>query len=272
MRAYSGGYDAVDVSARPINLEQILEDTDLLVPIGLDSGLYPDTLRVQEFERDVTTRGLADFSFIWLPDDHTTGGLPGNLNPQSQVATNDIATGQLVDYISHSRYWKDTAVVVIEDDPQSGQDHVSGYRSIFMVASPWAKRVYHSSQRYDMSSLLRTIELIFGTPPLSQTDLAVTPLTDLFTETPDYSSYTWLTPQVPPTLNPPQGPWAGATEAFDFSKVDPLGFGAFMARMERMAGDYGWLRLNPAYGTTTQQQWEAVIRAGTDYARLFAAR
>lgn len=269
VRAYSGGYDAVDVSARPTNLEQILEDTDLLVPIGLDSGLYPDTLRVQEFERDVATRGLADFSFLWLADDHTVGGLPGNLNPQSQVATNDIATGQLVDYLSHSPYWKDTAVFVIEDDPQSGSDHVSGYRSIFMLASPWAKRSYHSSQHYDMSSMLRTMELIFGTPPLSQTDLAVDPMTDLFTDTPDFSGYSALTPQVPPTLNPPQGPWATATRQFDFTKVDPLGFGAFMRRMEQTAGNYGWLRMSPVYGTTSEQQWEAVIRAGTDYARLF---
>lgn len=272
VRAYSGGYDAVDVSARPTNLEQILEDTDLLVPIGIDSGLYPDTLRVQEFERDVATRGLADFSFVWLSDDHTTGGLPGNLNPQSQVATNDIATGQLVDFLSKSQYWKDTAVVVIEDDPQSGSDHVSGYRSIFMLASPWAKRGYHTSQHYDMSSLLRTLELIFGTPPLSQTDLAVSPMTDLFTDTPDYSTYDWLTPQVPPTLNPPQGPWATATERFDLRRVDPPGFGDFMRRMEQTAGNYGWLYMNPADGTTVQQQWQAVLRAGVDYARLFVGR
>ncbi len=271
VRAYSGGYDAVDVSARPTNLEQILEDTDLAVPLGLDSGLYPDTLRVQEFERDVATRGLADFSFIWLSDDHTTGGLPGNLNPQSQVATNDIATGQLVDYLSHSQYWQDTAVFVIEDDPQSGSDHVSGYRSIFMLASPWAKRGYHSSQHYDMSSMLRTMELIFGTPPLSQTDLSVKPMTDLFTDTPDFATYAWLTPQVPPTLNPPQGPWATATERFDLSRVDPLGFGAFMRRMEQTAGDYGWLRMNPTYGSTVEEQWRAILRAGVNFARLFQA-
>ena len=278
VRAYSGGFDAVDVSARPTNLEQVLEDTDLLVPLGVDSGLYPDTLRAQEFERDVSTRGLADFSFIWLSDDHTTGGLPGNLNPQSQVATNDIATGQVVDYLSHSQYWKDTAVFVIEDDPQSGSDHVSGYRSIFMLASPWAKRGYHSSQHYDMSSMLRTMELIFGTPPLSQTDLAVKPMTDLFTDTPDFSPYCpgqpatqncWLTPQVPPTLNPPQGPWATASARFDFTRVDPLGFGAFMRWMEQTAGNYGWLRVNPIYGTSVDQQWEAVLRAGVNYARLF---
>jgi len=272
VRAYSGGYDAVDVSARPTNVEQILEDTDLLVPLGVDSGLYPDTLRVSEFERDVSTRGLADFSFVWLSDDHTTGGLPGNLNPQSQVATNDIATGQLVDYLSKSQYWKDTAVFVIEDDPQSGSDHVSGYRSIFMLASPWAKRGYHSSQHYDMSSMLRTMELIFGTPPLSQTDLGVQPMTDLFSSKPDYSTYSWLTPQVPPTLNPPQGPWATASEKFDFTKVDPPGFGSFMRRMEQTAGDYGWLRVDPVYGITVAQQWDAVLRAGTDYARLFAGR
>ncbi|HEX6488641.1 MAG TPA: bifunctional YncE family protein/alkaline phosphatase family protein [Candidatus Dormibacteraeota bacterium] len=270
VRAYSGGYDGADISARPTNLEQILEDTDLLVPIGLDSGLYPDTLRVQEFERDVDTRGLADFSFLWLPDDHTTGGLPGNLNPQSQVATNDIATGQLVDYLSHSQYWPDTAVFVIEDDPQSGSDHVSGYRSIFMVASPWAKRSYHSSAHYDMSSMLRTFELIFGAPPLSQTDLAVKPMTDLFTDRPDASIYSWLTPQVPPTLNPPVSPFAQATRKFDFTRVDAVGFDSFVRQMDA-AGDYGWWLMDPAYGVTPAQQWRAFMASGLRFGSLFKA-
>ncbi|HEX6547481.1 MAG TPA: bifunctional YncE family protein/alkaline phosphatase family protein, partial [Candidatus Dormibacteraeota bacterium] len=237
-RDYSGGFDAADVSARPSNLQKLVDNTDFLVPIGVDSGLYPDTLRVREFERDVAANGLADFSYIWLPDDHTVGGLPGNLTPQSQVATNDIATGQLVDFLSHRPEWKDTAVFVIEDDPQSGSDHVSGYRSIFMVASPWAKRGYVSGQHYDMSGLLRTMELVFDVPPMSENDLTIAPMTELFTETPDYSGFTWLTPEVPPTLNPPDGPFAAASRAMDFRRIDSAqGLDALLARMA--LGDHG---------------------------------
>jgi len=270
-RAYSGGYDAVDVSARPDNAEQILNDTDMLVPIGLDSGIYPDTLRVLEFQRDVQTRGLADFSFIWLPDDHTVGGLPGNLTPQAQVATNDLATGQLVDFISHSKYWKDTAVFVIEDDPQSGHDHISGYRSIFMLASPWAKRGYVTSAHYDMSSMLHTMELVFGVAPLSHNDLTIAPMTDLFTETPDYTPYTFSMPQVPPTLNPPAGLFASATKKYDLNDVDPEGFDTLVARMQ-LAGNYGWLPMTGARTMTIAQQWQAFIGAGTKYPFLFGSR
>lgn len=271
VRAYSGAFDASDVSARPENLESILEDDDMLVPIGLDSGIYPDTLRVKEFERDVEQRGLADFSFIWLADDHTVGGLPGNLTPQSQVATNDIATGQLVDYVSHSDYWKDTAIFVIEDDPQSGRDHVSGYRSIFMLASPWAKRSYQTAQHYDMSAMLRTMELIFDVPPLSHNDLTIAPMIDLFTDQPDYTSYTWLTPQVPPTLNPPDGPFVAETRAFNLGKADPPGFDRLVAKMAA-AGDYGWWFMRGARSTSIAKQWARAIAAGTNYASLFEPR
>lgn len=271
-RVYSGGFDATPVSARPENIANIVRSDDMLVPIGVDSGLYPDTLRVQEFERDVTQNGLADFSYIWLPDDHTVGGLPGNLTPQSQVATNDLATGQLVDWLSHSAYWHDTVVLVDEDDPQSGQDHVSGYRSIFMVASPWAKRGYVTARRYDMSSLLRTIELILDVPAISQNDLTGFAMTDLFTGTPDMTPYTALMPEVPPTLNPPQGPWAQASRAINFTRVDPDGqdriaLNRMLAQMA-VAGDHG-LAMLPGHGSTPAEQWLALVQAGPSFRSLF---
>lgn len=273
-RVYSGGYDATPVSARPDNVADIIRSDDLLVPLGVDSGLYPDTLRIQEFERDVSQNGLADFSYLWLPDDHTVGGLPGNLTPQSQVATNDLATGQLIDFLSHSSYWHDTAVFVEEDDPQSGQDHVSGYRSIFMVASPFAKRGYHNSARYDMSSLARTIELILDVPAISQTDLTANSMVDLFTSTPDPAPYTTLTPEVPPTLNPPQGPWAATSRSIDFTRVDPAGSdGAKLAAMLRQMaarGD-GGLPMQPGHGGNAAEQWAALVAAGRDFRSLWAS-
>ncbi len=272
-RVYSGGYDATPVSARPDNVADIVRSDDLLVPLGVDSGLYPDTVRVQEFERDVSQNGLADFSYVWLPDDHTVGGLPGNLTPQSQVATNDLATGQLVDFLSRSQYWHDTAVFIEEDDPQGGQDHVSGYRSIFMLASPWAKKGFHTSQRYDMSSLLRTIELILDVPAISQNDLTGLAMTDLFTSEPDFTPYSALTPDVPPTLNPPQGPWTASSRAIDFTRVDPHGDGGeelnrILLEMAR-AGDRG-LPMNGRYGSSVAEQWAALVAAGRNFRSLWS--
>jgi YVTN family beta-propeller protein len=267
-RAYSGGYDAADVSGRTQNVQKIVDNVDLLVPLGIDSGLYPDTLRVNEFSRDVNLHGLANYSFIWLPDDHTVGGLPRNLNPQSQVATNDLATGQLVDFVSHSRYWADTAIFVNEDDPQSGRDHISGYRSIFMVASPYAKRGYVSNGHYDQSALIRTIEQILGVQPISQNDETIASMSDLFTSIADPTPFTALMPQVPPTLNPPGGPFAAASRAIDWRGVDrnPGQQTALLQAMLHHGGSPG-LQMT---GGSVADQWRAFTGAGVRFAGLFS--
>jgi hypothetical protein len=101
------------------------------------------------------------------------------------VADNDLAFGRIVEALSRSPFWREMAVFAIEDDPQNGFDHVSGYRTTAYVASPYAKRGRVVSTQYNTTSLLRTIEQILGLPPLNQFDASAAPMGDAFTDTPD---------------------------------------------------------------------------------------
>jgi YVTN family beta-propeller protein len=140
----------------------------------------------RQFERDGT---LPQLSIIRLPNDHTSGTKPGAPTPRAMVADNDIALGRLVETISNSVYWKDSAIFVLEDDAQSGPDHVDSHRSVLLVASPFAKRASVDHTFYTTSGVLRTIELILGLPPMSQYDAAATPMHNAFTGTPNLAAY-----------------------------------------------------------------------------------
>jgi hypothetical protein len=113
------------------------------------------------------------------------------------VADNDLALGQIVEALSRSRFWKETCVLAIEDDPQAGWDHVSGYRTTAYVISPYTKRHQVIRTQYNQTSLLRTIELILGLPPMNQMDATATPMSDCFTDVPDLTPYVALTNNVP---------------------------------------------------------------------------
>jgi hypothetical protein len=102
---------------------------------------------------------------------------------------NDLALGMIVERISHSRDWNDSAIFVIEDDAQDGSDHVDAHRTVALAISPYTKRAFVDHGMYSTSSMVRTIELILGLPPLSQFDAGATPMYDSFTATPDCTSY-----------------------------------------------------------------------------------
>jgi hypothetical protein len=103
----------------------------------------------------------------------------------------------VVEAVSHSNFWKDTCIFAIEDDPQNGWDHVSGYRTTAYVASPYTKRGTVVRTQYNQTSLLRTMELILGLPPMNQMDATATPMFDCFTNTPDFTAYIAVTNNVP---------------------------------------------------------------------------
>jgi YVTN family beta-propeller protein len=126
---------------------------------------------------------------ICLPNDHTSGTSAGAPVPAALVADNDLAFGRIVDALSHSRFWKTMAIFGIEDDPQNGWDHVSGYRTTAYVISPWAKRKTVISTQYNTTSLLRTMEQILGLPPMNQFDATATPMFDCFADSPDYTPF-----------------------------------------------------------------------------------
>jgi DNA-binding beta-propeller fold protein YncE len=161
----------------------------------------PDQVRAAEFLEDLKKFEQAgtfpEFTILWLPDDHTSGTKVGSPKPQAQVADNDLAFGKIVDAVSHSPFWKDTCILAIEDDPQNGWDHVSGYRTTAYVISPYTKRHTVVSTQYNQTSLLRTMELILGLPPMNQFDATATPMFDCFADVPDLTPYDSVPNNVP---------------------------------------------------------------------------
>ena len=134
---------------------------------------------------------------ICLPVDHTSGTSPGSPTPSACVADNDLAFGRIIEAFSKSRFWKETVIFGIEDDPQNGFDHVSGYRTTAYCVSPYTKRGAVVSTQYNTTSLLRTIEQILGLSPMNQFDATATPMFDCFTDTPDFSPYECVPNQIP---------------------------------------------------------------------------
>jgi YVTN family beta-propeller protein len=167
---------------------------------GFDLDI-PDAKRVDnwlaEF-RDFERNGnLPQLSVIHLPNDHTKGTVPGAPTPRAMIADNDLGLGRIVEAVSNSAYWKDSVILVVEDDAQSGPDHVDSHRSVLLVASPFAKKSFVDHTFYTTSGVLRTIELILGIEPMSQYDAAATPLFNAFTGTPSLNAYQRLMPRVP---------------------------------------------------------------------------
>jgi len=167
---------------------------------------------------------LPQFMYAVLGNDHTDGTAPGKKSPSAHVATNDLAVGRFVDYLSHTPQWRSTAVFVVEDDSQDGLDHRDGHRNILLVASPYARKAALSSLHVSQASVLHTIELILGLRPLSSyTQDAAVPY-DLFTSHPDYTPFTFRTPTYPmDEKNPDPQPGTAAAVPIDLRVVDVAG-------------------------------------------------
>lgn len=140
----------------------------------------------QKFERDGT---LPQLSIIRIGNDHTRGTTRDAWTPRAMVADNDLALGRIVEAISHSRYWKESAIFVLEDDAQNGPDHVDAHRSILLAISPFSRRRAVDSTLYSTTAVLRTMELILGLPPMSQYDAGATPMYRAFQPVPDLTAY-----------------------------------------------------------------------------------
>ncbi|HXP63699.1 MAG TPA: alkaline phosphatase family protein [Dongiaceae bacterium] len=168
--------------------------------VGWDLAV-PDVFRAAQFIKELKeferTGDFPNLAIICLPQDHTSGTAAGSPTPAAQVADNDLAFGQIVEALSHSRFWEQTCILAVEDDPQAGWDHVSGYRTTAYVISPYTKRRQVVSAQYNQTSLVRTIELILGLPPMNQMDATATPLFDCFTGTPDFTPFVAVKNNVP---------------------------------------------------------------------------
>jgi YVTN family beta-propeller protein len=206
-RDYTNGADAIVYSCEP-DLEA-LRPYIVTNTIGWDLDV-PDAWRatrfIQELHHYEQTGTLPNLLILCLPDDHTSGTKYGSPTPAAQVADNDLALGRIVEAVSHSSFWTNTCLFAIEDDPQSGWDHVSGYRTTAYVASPYTKRGVVVGTQYNQTSLVRTIELILGLPPMNQMDATATPMFDCFTNTPDNTPYDAVANQIPlDQMNPALG-------------------------------------------------------------------
>jgi DNA-binding beta-propeller fold protein YncE len=171
-----------------------------------------------EFEKVGTMPRLITMS---LPEDHTSGTTTGAFTPQCCVASNDLALGRLVEAVSHSSLWKETAIFVIEDDAQNGPDHVDAHRTAGLVISPYTKRSALDSTQYATVSMIRTIELILGLAPLSQYDAAARPMFASFTDTPNLKPYTHEPARIELNVtNTKMAYGADRSNKMDFSDVD----------------------------------------------------
>jgi hypothetical protein len=156
-----------------------------------------------------------------LGEDHTSGTKPGTHTPDASVASNDIGLARIVAAASRSRFWKEMAIFVIEDDAQNGPDHVDAHRTVGLVISPWAKRGAVDSTLYTTNSMVRTVELILGLPPMTQYDAGATPMFNSFRRRAVLSAYNPLSPQVDVSaINKPNAPGASASARMDFSGYD----------------------------------------------------
>jgi hypothetical protein len=173
------------------------------------------------FKQFEDSGSMPTMQFVRLPSDHTRGTTPGAPTPKAMVADNDLAVGRLVDQVSHSKFWKDTAIFVVEDDAQAGPDHVDGHRTEALVISPYTQTAKVDSTFYSTVSVLRTMELITGVPPLTQFDASAIPMLNAFTNKPVQTPFTALIPaQSLSENNSTSAPLAAQSAKMDFSDAD----------------------------------------------------
>ena len=166
----------------------------------------PDVYKEQIWQQDFEKNGPANLNMFWFSNDHTGGPA----NAAAEVADNDLAVGRTVDEISHSKYWKDSVIFVVEDDSQNGLDHVDGHRAPVQVISPYAQHGTVDSHYYTQITMIRTVEQILGIHPMNQKDSAATPMYGAFTAKPDTTPFTAVPNRTSLTLGVSPTPSCGA--------------------------------------------------------------
>ncbi len=176
------------------------------------------------FQTWLATGSVPAFTYMVLPSDHTVGLSPGGRSPRSMVAENDYGLGQIVDEISHSSIWRSSAIFVMEDDSQDGADHVDAHRMPAAVFSPYVKRGAVIHTRYDMLSMIHSVELILGMRPLGVPDAVATPLYDVFQSTPSNAApYNVIPPSYPLEQRNPNNAFDRAiSKGYRWHKTDDI--------------------------------------------------
>jgi YVTN family beta-propeller protein len=180
----------------------------------------------QLYAQDPARDPLPQLTFVRLPNDHTNGTSPGRAIPQAYMADNDLALGRLVDVVSHSRFWKSTAIFVTEDDAQNGPDHIDAHRTVSYIISPYTQSGAIDSTQYNTAGMVATIEDVLGLPPMAIGDQRGVRMWKGFSRTPNLTPYDARTPSVVPfgapgvQLNPPTAPMATVSGRWNFEIED----------------------------------------------------
>ncbi|MBN2580186.1 MAG: gamma-glutamyl-gamma-aminobutyrate hydrolase family protein [Pirellulales bacterium] len=196
-------------------------------------GIVSDQYRADQFIRELREferrDDLPNLMIMLLPNDHTAGTRPGMPTPEAAVADNDLALGRIIEALSRSKFWPETCVFVVEDDPQNGFDHIDGHRTVALVVSPYSRRRGVDSTNYNQTSMVRSIEQILGLPPMNQFDASATPMASCFSDRPDLTPYTAvknhipldrLNPAISAIQDPAQRRWAEASLKLPLDDVD----------------------------------------------------
>jgi DNA-binding beta-propeller fold protein YncE len=188
---------------------------------------YSDVERVKVFQNDLAefeAKGqMPQLITMRLGNDHTSGTTPGKTAPLSSIADNDYALGKLVESVSKSKFWPETAIFVLEDDAQNGADHVDSHRSPAFVLSPYTRRGVVDSSMYNTVSMVRTMELILGLHPMTHFDAGARPMTNAFQATPNLAVYNAAAPQIPlNTKNPQESATAERSKRMNFEQEDSV--------------------------------------------------
>ena len=227
--AYKAGDDKYEIKAETSQaaLRKVMHPRFIGFPSIVSDQWRADQF-LAEFRQWETSGEMPKFCIMLLPNDHTAGTNPGMPTPRAAVADNDLALGRIVEAITKSRFWKETLILVIEDDSQLGLDHVDGHRTIAQVISPYTKRGAVVSEMYNHTSFIRTMGLVLGFPALTRFDRTAAPLTACFTEKPNLATFTHIPTNIPlDQLNPPRSQlkgealhWATASEKLNWKDVD----------------------------------------------------
>jgi len=220
-----------------VNVPEKVGDPNTATTAGLEGHVCPDyrgfdldysdldreAVWEKEFDAFERDGELPQFNLVYFPNDHTNGTAKGKGTPRSFAAQNDLAVGKFIDRISKSKYWKESVVFIVEDDAQSGSDHVDAHRTTAFVISPYTKHRFVDHTMYSTSGLLGTIERILGLPPMTQYDAAATPMVNSFTADGDFAPYKY----IPALIDLKEQNLASAygekeSEAMDFSRPDEI--------------------------------------------------
>ncbi len=233
-RTYAEGTYNVKMDGKTVLLPRMgMEALTGHIAPGFPNGLdMPDTEKVKvwlaefrayesNYDSSDPEKRLPNFQTAWMMGDHTEGARAGKRTPTAMVADNDYAIGQIVEAISHSRYWPETAIFIIEDDAQDGADHVDARRTVGLVISPYVKRGIVDTTLYSTCSMLRSMELLLGLPPMSQYDAAAMPMYAAFGTEAKVTPFMAIPPMVDIKAVNQKTAWgAKASGRMDFSEPD----------------------------------------------------